>query len=960
MAFKFGQDLQQVATTATAGSTTTLTNISKQNQVWTGTNSQTVVLPDATTMSVGQSFSLVNQSSLSLTLNFNGGSPFADASGTSYSTIYPHQTLQIKLQTAATAPGTWIVATNNVAGVSLIQPTVQKFLSGSGTYTTPANVAYIVVEMVGGGGGGSGSGSTNPNGGTGGNTTFGSSLLIANGGSGVFDASVGGTATVNSPAIQIAAVQGGQGFGATTIPSTVNAPGGIGASSPFGGAGAGVPGAGGIAAIPNTGSGGGGGGTAGVAVNSGAGGGAGGYLRATITNPSLTYSYAVGAAGVAGTAGTNGTAGAAGGSGVIIVTEYYNQTIASGVTVTASTAPTVQTFTSGSGTYNRPAGVQYITVEMIGGGGGGCGSGSTNGGGGADGGNSTFGSSFLTAGGGSGSGSYNAGTGGSNTINSPAITIVNVVGGTAGVAGIDALASSAYLPGGVGAATPFGGSGSCGLNSVGTAATANTGAGGGGASAPFGVSASLGGGGGGGGGYLKAIVNNPSTSYSYSVGSGGTGGTAGTSGFAGGNGGSGVIIITEYYTVLATGGFSGGGANVPTVQKFLSGSGTYTTPSNVISITVEMVGGGGGGSGSGTGGSAGAGGNGTATTFGANISCPGGGGGIQTSGTGGAPGGACTVSGALVIINAPGNGAGGSFNLAAGAAGTAGASSPFGGGANSTYDLIGAAASANTGSGGSGGGQVGAGVNGAGGASGSYLKAIINNPLSTYSYTIGTGGAAGTAGSSGLAGGAGAAGIIIVTEYYANGAVGTATNVTGIVAKANGGTGSSTYPGDYYYSGYYPNSTVNYWSSTNTSIGDFSTVGSIPTITPLQGANITVTNATSNLPGFHIASAPRTGTLKISCVLAYVPSQVSGANPYYLSLIESTTSTTIGSFGAGTAYGATPAISAPVTIVGYFNTTSGTPYNFKIQTLSGSASAAYIGAENSGAAALTFTMEYIN
>jgi hypothetical protein len=47
------------------------------------------------------------------------------------------------------------------------------------------------------------------------------------------------------------------------------------------------------------------------------------------------------------------------------------------------TAPTVQTFTSGSGTYTTPAGVAYIRVRMVGGGGGGgCGNTTANGGGG--------------------------------------------------------------------------------------------------------------------------------------------------------------------------------------------------------------------------------------------------------------------------------------------------------------------------------------------------------------------------------------------------------------------------------------------------------------------------------------------------------------------------------------------------------------------------------------------------
>ena len=76
---------------------------------------------------------------------------------------------------------------------------------------------------------------------------------------------------------------------------------------------------------------------------------------------------------------------------------------------------------------------------------------------------------------------------------------------------------------------PFGGGGGSGL-----AGSANTGAGGGGAnSGRFG--------GGGAGAYIEAVIPNPVSSYSYTVGNGGTAGS-------GGAGGSGVIIIEEYYT----------------------------------------------------------------------------------------------------------------------------------------------------------------------------------------------------------------------------------------------------------------------------------------------------------------------------------------------------------------------------------------------------------------------------
>lgn len=221
--------------------------------------------------------------------------------------------------------GAWAVPAQ-----SLTAPTIQKLTSSTGTYTTPAGVLYINVKMVGGGGGGAGGGSASQGtGGTGGNSTFGTTLLVANGGVGsVGNASAaGGTASLGSGPIGIA-LQGGSGCGSglQNAGSTGRPGGGIGASSPFGGQGGGgaTDGGLGIAAISNSGSGGGGAGcTNGGNQTAGGGGGAGGFVDAIITSPSSTYAYAVGAAGSAGSAGTGGAAGGAGGSGYIVVTEFY-------------------------------------------------------------------------------------------------------------------------------------------------------------------------------------------------------------------------------------------------------------------------------------------------------------------------------------------------------------------------------------------------------------------------------------------------------------------------------------------------------------------------------------------------------------------------------------------------------------------------------------------------------------
>lgn len=216
------------------------------------------------------------------------------------------------------------------------------------------------------------------------------------------------------------------------------------------------------------------------------------------------------------------------------------------------TPPTVQRFTSGSGTYTTPAGVKYIKVKMVGGGGGGSGSGSAGNGAGGNGGSTTFGSSLLTAGGGTGAGGIGlqtGGPGGSNTINSPATSIINAKGGGGGSGWLRVSAALDEIAGGLGGCSFFGGSGRAIYGSY-APEDGRTNTGGGGSGAGGGSASGVtihSGGGGGAGGYIEALIVGPSATYSYSIGTGGTAGTAGTNGYAGSAGGSGVIIVEEYY-----------------------------------------------------------------------------------------------------------------------------------------------------------------------------------------------------------------------------------------------------------------------------------------------------------------------------------------------------------------------------------------------------------------------------
>lgn len=209
-------------------------------------------------------------------------------------------------------------------------------------------------------------------------------------------------------------------------------------------------------------------------------------------------------------------------------------------------SPTVQQFTSGSGTYTTPAGCLWIEIEMAGGGGGGGGSGTGSSGAvGSDGGDSTFGSSLLTAAKGTGAANSNSGAGGSGgaaTINSPAVGF-GIAGGSGGGATGNSGSNSS---GGMGAASFYGGAGGNGRGAGGGGnASTNSGAGGGGAGV---LSAGVNpGGGGGSAAFVKARILAPGSSYAYAVGAAGAGGAAGTSGNAGGNGAAGRITVWEHY-----------------------------------------------------------------------------------------------------------------------------------------------------------------------------------------------------------------------------------------------------------------------------------------------------------------------------------------------------------------------------------------------------------------------------
>lgn len=211
--------------------------------------------------------------------------------------------------------------------------------------------------------------------------------------------------------------------------------------------------------------------------------------------------------------------------------------------------PTIQKFTTGSGTYTTPANTKYIRVKMIGGGGGGGGSSNANDGGtGSDGTATTFGTNSAGAGSGGTTSWTNGGSaGGASSIG--AGFIGTAVSGAAGSKAGLATTGSVFFPGATGGSSELGGAGTGGgaNGNTGEAAATNSGSGGGGASHPSGGTNKDSGNGGGSGGYVEVFHTSPAATYSYVVGAGGAGGAAGTNGHAGGAGAAGYIIVEEYY-----------------------------------------------------------------------------------------------------------------------------------------------------------------------------------------------------------------------------------------------------------------------------------------------------------------------------------------------------------------------------------------------------------------------------
>lgn len=130
--------LQGYAATVTAAGTTTLTVASAYKQYFTGTTTQTVVLPDATTLVLGQGFYIVNNSTATVTINANGGTLVKSLTAGSFAIV---EVTNISSAAGAWNPGTVNATAGTVTSVTftgdgtVLSSTPSSAVTTSGTVT---------------------------------------------------------------------------------------------------------------------------------------------------------------------------------------------------------------------------------------------------------------------------------------------------------------------------------------------------------------------------------------------------------------------------------------------------------------------------------------------------------------------------------------------------------------------------------------------------------------------------------------------------------------------------------------------------------------------------------------------------------------------------------------------------------------------------------------------------------
>lgn len=126
---------------ATAGGTTTLTCQQNTVQRFTGSSNQTVVLPDATTCSVGRTFLIANDSSGVLTIR--------NATPTTLKTAKAGDSYSFRLAANGTVAGTWSVETNfNAVSLTADVTGILPLINGGTNLANVANAGGVAFSTA--------------------------------------------------------------------------------------------------------------------------------------------------------------------------------------------------------------------------------------------------------------------------------------------------------------------------------------------------------------------------------------------------------------------------------------------------------------------------------------------------------------------------------------------------------------------------------------------------------------------------------------------------------------------------------------------------------------------------------------------------------------------------------------------------------------------------------------------
>lgn len=134
--------IESATSIATAAGTTTLTVASAFFQQFTGSTTQTVVMPDATTLVVGQSWLIVNRSTGNVTVNANGGGLLK--------VLTPNAQATFVVTNIGTSAGVWDVSFSTSGAVPFIQTlvTTDATTTGSNTTLLAGDISFGVVRLT--------------------------------------------------------------------------------------------------------------------------------------------------------------------------------------------------------------------------------------------------------------------------------------------------------------------------------------------------------------------------------------------------------------------------------------------------------------------------------------------------------------------------------------------------------------------------------------------------------------------------------------------------------------------------------------------------------------------------------------------------------------------------------------------------------------------------------------------